>query len=347
VSLVEPSATKSPPEPKPKERKRLHVRPRLGWVLVAAAAFASVVVVNAFVVDNETSPGSAGSGQLIHLPGGALHVDRSGPVMAPAIVLLPGLAESSAFWSRVVPVLSRHYDVYRVDLLGQGLSDKPGSGYGITEQARAITALIGKLGLCRPLLVGHSLGGVIAVAAAQAPTLMSGVVLLDVPPRADTMNLPIAAHLATWPGLGELLHQIEPDWLIRQQLASALAPEHPVPDSFVRDFNVMTYESFKHLEDEAVAFTGTRPLDQLAAREGISPMVIFGREDRLVSVRGWSLWRHVAGSEFRIINGAGHDTAWEQPSEVSQLIAGFASQHDPHGCHGTGNPLLARRHRRQ
>jgi lipase len=67
-----------------------------------------------------------------------------------------------------------------VDLRGHGFSDKPPSSYGIDEHAADLLELVDTLGLDKPILLGHSIGGAVAtVAAAAAGDRISGLVLVD------------------------------------------------------------------------------------------------------------------------------------------------------------------------
>jgi pimeloyl-ACP methyl ester carboxylesterase len=67
-----------------------------------------------------------------------------------------------------------------VDLRGHGFSDKPPTGYGVEEHVRDVLELIDALGLERPILLGHSIGGAIATFAAEAAgDRVGGLVLFD------------------------------------------------------------------------------------------------------------------------------------------------------------------------
>ncbi len=92
----------------------------------------------------------------------ALHVEEGG--VGRPIVLLHGLGASSYMWRHLAPELAKRHRVVTVDLKGFGRSDKPADAdYRIDDHAAAITALLDRLNLRDVTLVGHSLGGAVAL----------------------------------------------------------------------------------------------------------------------------------------------------------------------------------------
>lgn len=95
------------------------------------------------------------------------------------IVLVHGITESHHTWDPLVPTLAVHHDVVAVDLRGHGDSSRT-APFDAVAFAGDLVGLVGALGLGRPLLVGHSLGGVVVSAAATALDVR-GVVNVDQP----------------------------------------------------------------------------------------------------------------------------------------------------------------------
>ncbi len=98
----------------------------------------------------------------------------------PPAVLLHGLASNGRFWDLVAPYLAEHVQLVALDARGHGFSAKPDEGYDFPTVAGDVAAFIGELGLVRPLLIGHSWGGNVALqVAADHPDLVSGLVCID------------------------------------------------------------------------------------------------------------------------------------------------------------------------
>ncbi len=109
----------------------------------------------------------------------AFEVDGDEPDREHSIVLVHGITESRVTWDPVVPGLASEHRVVRVDLRGHGESSDA-ADYGIEALAGDVAAVVEPLGLDRPHLVGHSLGGaVVTFAAAAIP--VSSVVNVDQP----------------------------------------------------------------------------------------------------------------------------------------------------------------------
>lgn len=104
----------------------------------------------------------------------------AGPADGPAFVLHHGLASSRHIWDLMVPALAREATVVTFDARGHGESSKPSSGYGFDHTVVDAVAVLKSTRRPRPILVGHSWGAMVALeVAAQKPTAVSGVVLID------------------------------------------------------------------------------------------------------------------------------------------------------------------------
>ena len=96
----------------------------------------------------------------------ALHYVREG--RGPAIVLVHGLGGFAEAWRTTIDVLARSADVLALDLPGYGLSAKPRTRYDLDFFTRVLHGFLDAVGLGQVSLVGHSLGGAVAVTYALA-----------------------------------------------------------------------------------------------------------------------------------------------------------------------------------
>ena len=98
----------------------------------------------------------------------------------PPLVLLHGLAGNCTCWTPLARSLAYDYDVVMPDARGHGDSSTPLHGYGYEDQASDVIELIRMLGFSKPILLGHSMGGMTAaVVANRAAELLRGLILVD------------------------------------------------------------------------------------------------------------------------------------------------------------------------
>src|SRR5256885_12357545 len=118
------------------------------------------------------------SPQIIELHGHPVSYRMGGS--GPALVLIHGITSSSQSFARVLPKLAEHHTVIAPDLLGHGASAKPRGDYSLGAYASGIRDLLAALGHERATIVGHSLGGGIAMQFAyQFPERCERLVLIS------------------------------------------------------------------------------------------------------------------------------------------------------------------------
>jgi len=305
---------------------------RRGWKILIGIAVAIVVLLglNALVTDKETEAAevTVAGGKILKLPGGNLQVVDRGPRDAPPIVLVHCFTCSIDWWNRMMPLLSRKHRVVAVDLLGHGGSEKPESGYTPPNQAKLVAQALEKLQVSDAEIVGHSLGGSVAVALAeQNPQLVDRVVIIDMPPDHSYGDLGFIAGLAFKPILGEALWTIKPDFSVRDGLSVAFAPGFDVPDAFVDDVNRMTYTAYDESPVGTDDFLNEQSLDRRMKGTGKPLMVLMGAEEQIVNDPQRALDQYagsVPSAQTHLIAGAGHSPNVEKPALTAALVLGFA-----------------------
>src|SRR6201992_4474586 len=97
----------------------------------------------------------------------------------PALLLIHGIGDNSTTWNGIQAKLAQRFTVIAPDLLGHGKSDKPRADYSAAAYANGMRDLLSVLDIERVTIVGHSLGGGVAMQFAyQFPQLVERLVLI-------------------------------------------------------------------------------------------------------------------------------------------------------------------------
>ncbi|GAA4552397.1 alpha/beta fold hydrolase [Pseudonocardia xishanensis] len=253
----------------------------------------------------------------------------------PAVVLVHGIGDSSATWEPIIPALARHHLVIAPDLLGHGHSDKPRADYSVAAYANGVRDLLGVLGVQRATLVGHSLGGGVAMQFAyQFPDRTERLVLIgsggagpEVNPVLRLMSLPgaeLALHALRLPtmrwqvgaavslvrALGADLGRDAPDML---RIVDAL------PDATARAAFIRTLRAVVDWRGQVVTM-----LDRCYLTRGMPTLLVWGERDAIVPVEhGYRAHEAMPGSRFEIFPDAGHFPFHTDPARFVGLLEEF------------------------
>jgi len=306
-----------------------------GWKILIGVVVALAVLlgVNALVTGAETKSAEVTEpgGRIVSLPGGDLEVVDRGPHDGRPIVLIHCYTCAINWWDGMIPILAREHRVVAVDLLGHGGSEKPSSGYSIENQADLVAGVLGRLGVRNAEVVGHSLGGSVAVALTErSPELVDRTVIIDTAPTHENDDLGLLAKLAFAPVIGDALWRVKPDFSVRKGLEVAFAPGYDVPDAFVEDVDRMTYTAYDSARDSV--YSEEEGLDQRVKESGKPLLVIMGAEEQIIDDPPARLAEYqatVPGAKTRLIPGAGHSPNVEKPAETAALVLAFSEQESP------------------
>ncbi|MGN6257681.1 MAG: alpha/beta fold hydrolase [Solirubrobacterales bacterium] len=307
---------------------------RRRWTIGIGALLALVVllVINALIVDGETEGAhvTVPGGRILDLPDGDLQVLERGPRSGSPIVLLHCFSCAIDWWDGMLPMLERRHRVIAVDLLGHGGSEKPDSGYTPKNQALVVSEALQRLHVRDAEIVGHSLGGTVAVALAQEdPRLVGRVVIVDMPPDNSYGSLGFLANLVFRPVIGEAAWTLKPDFAIRDGLGVAFAPGFDVPEAFVEDVKRLTYTAYDNSPAGENQYLAEESLDQRLKEAGKPLMVLMGAEEQIVDDPQRALAQYkraVPSAQTHLIPGAGHSPNVEKPRETAQLVLQFARE---------------------
>lgn len=232
------------------------------------------------------------------------------------LLLVHGLGGSSASWREMMPKLAKKYRVIAPDLLGHGQSDKPHCEYSPAVFARLLRGLLDTLGIGEVTVVGHSLGGGVAMTfAARHRGYCKRLVLLN----SGGFGPEVTALLRTLsvPGTGIMLPLIAAGRAIWTGGPSRLQGLIPSRDD--RRVFLQTLRSVVNHRGQAAS-----ALACLHALADLPAQIIGGENDRVIPVaHAYAAHAALPGSRLTIIPGAGHDPQLQRPETVAELIDDF------------------------
>ncbi len=214
------------------------------------------------------------------------------------VVLLHGYQAGGDYWyPHLLPALCAERRVIAPDIPGFGYSGRLPS-YNLSAFAKIINAFLDALGIEQTGLLGHSMGGQVAIAtAAEQPARIRKLVLVD------------SAGLA----------RTEPRW--------------QVPIKMIADrstFHVGIYPTMIRLSTRATALRPALQMLQSEFVDGYLPrltmptLIVWGSRDRIVPLEhGVFLVKQIPGARIAIIRGAGHMPFYQKPQEFNRIVLSF------------------------
>jgi pimeloyl-ACP methyl ester carboxylesterase len=250
------------------------------------------------------------------------------------VVFIHGFAASLVTWHDIVKLFPKGlFRLYLLDLKGFGFSSKPREGnYSIADQADIVLAFIKAHGLRNAILIGHSLGGSVALQAA----LKSGqdrdgrplgrLILLDC--AAYPQRMPLMMRILRWPLLAVVLMRLFPSRLIVwYTLTRIFRNRKAVTASRIRRYtNGFSRRGISYVLVSTVRHLGTfeSEFSYDYRRIKIPTLIIWGREDHITEL--WQAHRlhlEIEGSRLEILDGSGHNPHEEYPGKTFSVIREF------------------------
>jgi pimeloyl-ACP methyl ester carboxylesterase len=257
----------------------------------------------------------AAHGEHIHIGGSTLYTEVTGK--GSPVVLIHGLAGSTRWWSKNVAALARRHEVHTIDLVGFG--NNVGGRFVLAEAANLLAEWMRRRGLRGASVVGHSMGGYIAVDLAAAhPELVQNLVLVDA--------------AVNFPGAPQPTREMAAKTL--PYLPFAMLPVI-LPDAFRAGLPTLASATYQIMR------TDMRPV---LARVRARTLVVWGEHDPCVPLTlGYELARMMPSRMLAVIKGAGHVPMWERPEAfngvLSQFLAGEAPAPAPAPAAGAAPSL--------
>jgi pimeloyl-ACP methyl ester carboxylesterase len=259
----------------------------------------------------------------------------------PVLVLLHGITCSSDTWEELLPVLARDFTVIAPDLLGHGRSAKPDTEYSIEAYASHVQELLLALGHTRVTLVGHSLGGGVALQLAyQCPEMIERLVLVssgglgrELHPILRVPALPGAEWVLPRVCSPRLRRFVDSgtDLLARTGL-SAGTDVREIWRGFRSLFDADAIQAFLRTVRTSIDAGGQRAsaLDRLHLAAGVPTLIVWGERDAIIPVHhGRAGQAGIEGSRLEVFGDAGHFPHLDSPSRFASLLTDFVQSTQP------------------
>lgn len=257
------------------------------------------------------------------------------------LLLIHGMAGSSDAWRELIPRLSKHYRVVAPDMLGHGQTAKPRGDYSLGAFAVSLRDLLDELGIAQATIVGHSLGGGVAMQFLyQHPDYCERLILISSGGLGTDVGFIL--RLLSAPGAEFVLPVIAPtpvlkvgnkigSWFTSAGMKNPRASEiwrayssfsdRPTRDAFLR-----TLRSVVDYRGQAVS-----AINRLHVRSELPTLAIWGEDDQIIPVEhGHAAMAARPGGRLEVLPGVGHFAHVEAPNEVAEIIDDFmrSTKHD-------------------
>lgn len=259
----------------------------------------------------------------------------------PVLVMIHGIAGSSGTWVPVMPLLGESYTVIAPDLLGHGESAKPRGDYSLGAYASGIRDILGVLGHERATVVGHSLGGGVAMQFAyQFPQMAERLVLVgsgglgkEVNPLLRALSLPGTEYLlpvAFHPQIHRLVGAV--GGVLGRFGLRADPFMGEIWNAWTRLTDVRAQRAFIHTIRAVIDVAGQRvsARDRLYLAHEVPTLIVWGDRDQVIPVEHAAVAHELMpGSRLELVEGAGHFLPIERPELLDRLLRDFMSTTEP------------------
>jgi pimeloyl-ACP methyl ester carboxylesterase len=265
-------------------------------------------------------------GNTVRLDGVAIHYTDQGKGLP--LVLIHGLGGSAYNFRYNIPVLAERLRVIAPDLKGFGYSERPPAGdYSLTVQARLVSELMDCLGISRAALLGHSMGGAIALRLAAAfPEKVEKLILVgSTPPNWTVSRLAANPPVRSLLRLGTALVLHQPglrEKVLRQGFYDPALVSPEMMEEFRRVASIRgSTDAIASLLSDAGR---DEPIDLSRVSQPV--LLLWGEGDRWINPGlGRCLADQLPNARLQVIDRARHMVLEERPEEANDAILAFLS----------------------
>jgi pimeloyl-ACP methyl ester carboxylesterase len=259
----------------------------------------------------------------------------------PVILLIHGITGSSAQWETTMELLESDYTVIAPDLLGHGESAKPRGDYSLGAYASGLRDLLAWLEMPAATVVGHSLGGGIAMQFAyQFPERCERLGLVNSGGLGREVNILLRA--AALPGAELVLPLIAANWSrsigvgvsdlvgrLGLRVGSDIAE---MARGYASLIDGEARSAFLHTLRAVIEPGGQRvnAADRLYLAEEVPTLIVWGERDPMIPVKhAHTAHEAMPGSRLEIFSDAGHFSQLDEPVRFAGVLAAFMDETEP------------------
>jgi len=252
------------------------------------------------------------------------------------VLLIHGFGANAYTWRHIEPELAQTHHVIAVDLKGFGQSEKPlDRRYSVLDQAKLIEAFMDQKRLRDVTIVGHSLGGGVALVLALQDIdakrrRIKRLALID--SIAYAQKIPIAFSVLRAPVIGPMSNFLIPkEFQARAALTIAYHDDTKFNDRDVAEYAAPLHEKgSQHAMIYSARQIMPENIDDLSSRYptiDIPALVLWCDRDKVVrSHIGWRLHKDLPRSTFKVIHDCGHIPQEERPHETAEILKAFIAE---------------------
>jgi len=259
----------------------------------------------------------------------------------PVILLIHGIAGSSQQWLDSMSLLAEAHTVVAPDLLGHGRSAKPRGDYSLGAYAAGLRDLLVALDCRKATVVGHSLGGGIALQFAyQFPERIGRLTLVSSGGLGREVHPLLRA--ATLPGSELVLPLISNDTVrnagtaVSQMVGRFRFRAGPDIAEFARGYGSLAdgdaRQAFIHTLRAVIDHGGQRvnATDRLYLAEDMPSLIVWGRRDPIIPVAHAGIaHRGMPGSRLEVFDDSGHFPQLDDPVRFARTLSDFIDSTEP------------------
>jgi len=249
---------------------------------------------------------------------GVVHYEAYG--RGKPVILLHGWLGSWGCWLGTMEALAPQYRAYALDFWGFGESDKRRESYEISDFVALVDQFMERLGIQKAPVIGHSMGGTVALnLALNQPQRVEKVAVVGSPIDGRSLSLFLKLAGSPWiaflvfhsPSLLRLGIKIFSPWI-----AASYTEWYKL---LMRDLSKVTLESFLW-SINSLHHTDLRP------RLGMLRMAslgVYGRGDKVVDPRQSELFKRIANSRVEMLDGSRHFPMLDEPGRFHPILTSF------------------------